>query len=241
VCAFVITAAQATQSVGVGGGDVGVALVTQPGCAWSLAAVTPFVTAKSGSSTGTGSATLLLTVASNPGPVRTGIATLHGFSHVGDGIDLPITIKQDPLDLPPPTAPTFLWFASSYIDTIGLGTTRLVRPSDATFSANLLSAGAIDVAIQKPPAISWILRIAPPTGQTFSIGTYANVTILATPTQAGLDFSGDGRGCDRTFGSLTILDLGISGGTVDRLHVTFEQHCDFVTASPLIGEIWFVR
>jgi hypothetical protein len=50
--------------------------------------------------------------------------------------------------------------------------------------------------------------------------------------------SGEGRGCNRTYGRFTVLDVGYGPhGYLRRLHATFEQHCERRNAPALRGEV----
>jgi hypothetical protein len=73
---------------------------------------------------------------------------------------------------------------------------------------------------------NWMALISAPFGQTLQPGTYAT-TRFADSTHAGLDFFGDGRGCNQSTGTLTIDSIALNGqGSVTRLGATFEQHCE---------------
>jgi hypothetical protein len=74
-CAFSIAPQQ--QPVSASGGSVNVAVSTTGGCAWTAASNAPWITVAQGSS-GTGSGTVTLTIASTAGPARNGTATIAG-------------------------------------------------------------------------------------------------------------------------------------------------------------------
>jgi hypothetical protein len=89
----------------------------------------------------------------------------------------------------------------------------------------------------------WTLDFAAPQGQELVPGTYLNATRYPgqAPTVPGLDFSGDGRGCNTLSGQFTINDILFGGdGSLQRLQATFEQHCDGFGAA-LRGTIVYGR
>lgn len=51
------------------------------------------------------------------------------------------------------------------------------------------------------------------------------------PTQGGLNWSGEGRGCNTLVGSFTIDSLTYSGTTLTTIDLRFEQHCEGGTAA----------
>ena len=150
---------------------------------------------------------------------------------------------------------TFLSLVSVPGDQIGNGFTQRVGLSEAIFSAHSYHGGANNsrqlVRIGVSPkdgtaAWWWNLMLSTPEGQTLHAGTYEGVKRWGTQasTEAGMDFSGTGRGCAFLTGRFVIdeLVLGASDGTntnIDRLHLTFEQRCDSASA-PIRGEISIV-
>jgi hypothetical protein len=53
----------------------------------------------------------------------------------------------------------------------------------------------------------------------------------------GIDFSGDGRGCNNQFGTFAVLDIAYDeGGVPTRLAADFEQHCENVGIA-LLGQV----
>jgi hypothetical protein len=78
---------------------------------------------------------------------------------------------------------------------------------------------------------------ATPEKQTrMTIGSYDRAQRFASGTHPGIDIDGEGRGCNETAGSFDVLDIHYRGAVVDRLHLTFEQHCDGELRA-LFGEI----
>jgi hypothetical protein len=91
--------------------------------------------------------------------------------------------------------------------------------------------------------LNWILTLVAPQGQVLAPGTYLNATRwpFQEPTVPGLDFSGDGRGCNTLSGQFTISAITFGAGNqLDRLQATFEQHCNGMGPA-LRGTIFYVR
>lgn len=77
----------------------------------------------------------------------------------------------------------------------------------------------------------------PGSGQSLSVGTYSNATRWPfNGTNAGIDTSGDGRGCNNECGTFTILELHTNAsGNIDRCWLTFSNRCECGTAA-FVGE-----
>lgn len=72
----------------------------------------------------------------------------------------------------------------------------------------------------------WSVRISPPQGQELSVGSYST-SRFADGTKAGLDATGNGRGCNSSSGVLTISSLVTnSKGDVIGLRANFTQFCE---------------
>jgi len=86
---------------------------------------------------------------------------------------------------------------------------------------------------------TWDLTVSAPRGQQLRQGTYENAVSFdaAASTAPVLRFSGYGRGCTST-GRFVVLEAVYGTiGTVDRLHLTFEQRCNGAT-TVLLGELY---
>jgi hypothetical protein len=83
----------------------------------------------------------------------------------------------------------------------------------------------------------WTVVLSPPTYGTLVPGLYTDVVRMADDTHAGMDISGEGRGCNATTGSFNVLEATYGTyGYTERFHATFEQHCEGLTPA-LRGEI----
>ena len=148
-----------------------------------------------------------------------------------------------------PSAPatTFLTFNSMPGDYIGQGESHRYALADGVWYAlaSPLNGPPNQVYIEVTNFTQgwwWSMDFAAPKGQPLKVGTYdaARRYPFQPDTQPGLDFFGSDRGCTTLTGSFQIRELVIGpGNTVDRLHATFEQHCE--GASPaLTGEVAIV-
>jgi hypothetical protein len=86
---------------------------------------------------------------------------------------------------------------------------------------------------------NWSLSAAMPGGQTWQTGTFASTRSPSTTT-AGIDFSGDGRGCNQSFGTMTVNAVRLhADGTIAKLDIWFQQQCEQTTAPMLTGHVVF--
>ena len=73
----------------------------------------------------------------------------------------------------------------------------------------------------------WGAQLAAPTGTLFEAGKTYTTARFAGNNVAGFDFSGNGRGCNATQGSLTVHRIARDAqGEVKGLHADFVQRCD---------------
>lgn len=87
---------------------------------------------------------------------------------------------------------------------------------------------------------TWWITIAPPIGQKLHAGSYSVATRAAFRggDAAGLDIYGDGRGCNMSFDSFTIIQLVANrAGVISAVDVSFTQQCESATAPELTGRI----
>lgn len=96
------------------------------------------------------------------------------------------------------------------------------------------SGGYISVIVQSKnaPLTQWGFIIVAPTGSGLTPGTYTT-TRFESLTGVGMDFFGDGRGCNSATGQLVIEEIRFGAGdTLLRLRASFDHHCE--GASPLL-------
>ena len=127
------------------------------------------------------------------------------------------------------TATTYLYLNSQPGDYIGQGITQTLTPSEGTFSVSN-GLNTVNVSFHTPDfSQSWYLNFGSPLSVKFGKSQYvgAQRTPFRGPTRPGIDVSGDGRGCNTDTGQFLVSDFGLApDGTVARLAIDFEQHCE---------------
>jgi len=127
------------------------------------------------------------------------------------------------------TPVTYLYLNSQPRDFIGQGQTLTFTPADGVFATST-SSNAVSASFHNSDySQSWTLDFATPTSTRFAKGQYigAQRTLVGSPTRPGVDVFGDGRGCDQVGGQFLVSDFALApDGTVARLAIDFEQHCE---------------
>lgn len=127
-------------------------------------------------------------------------------------------------------AQTVLTYFSEPGDYIGGGQQASYGAADGAFNVSPNFGNSLDVSFNTPTFSHWWnLSFAAADAQVLVPGSYENSQRF--PFQAsghpGLDFSGDGRGCNQSTGRFDILELTRdSAGQVTSLAIDFEQHCE---------------
>lgn len=131
-------------------------------------------------------------------------------------------------------------------DYVGQGQSRqYAAPGDifqfysTSYSAPPTTSG-FRVHVSASDGESWTVEIDPPRGQSLHLGSYQAVRIPAPgASEATLDVSGDGRGCNNSYSSFDITVLQAdSSGVVTAVDVSFTQHCEQPAAPALTGRVW---
>jgi hypothetical protein len=190
------------------------------GCQWTVSSSSPFIVLNNFPGSWTGSSSFVYKVFGNltgvprSGSIRVGQQTFN------------ITQRA-------PLGTNSLSFVSDPGDYVGQGWTVLHEAPTSTFTATLDPSrnhvGFRIVGSDGIGTLDWTLDFAAPQGQQLAVGTYMNATRwpFQAPSVPGIDFSGDGRGCNRENGQFTITDFAYGGdGSLQRLTATFEQHCE---------------
>lgn len=126
-------------------------------------------------------------------------------------------------------------FVSAPGDWVGGGMTQHYRGAESIFSLTGTDTNLWYAVSGKRD--DWHATINAPTGQHLQVGSY-NTARFADASHAGLDFTGNGRGCNMSSGTLNITTLAMNTqGKVISLGATFTQYCD--GGPPLRGKIHY--
>ncbi len=134
-------------------------------------------------------------------------------------------------------AATYLYFNSEPGDYIGQGREQTLTDEDGVFTATTNYDNG--VSIRYNGTTWWNLNFAAPNEEQLQPGPYEDATRFPfqSPTEPGLDVSGDGRGCNKLTGRFDILEISYNAdGEIDRFAADFEQHCEGVDPA-LYGSI----
>lgn len=130
------------------------------------------------------------------------------------------------------TPQTFLTLMSQPGDYIGQGITQTFTPADGTFILSNSSDTASITFHNSDYSQFWTLYFGTPTTVKFGRGEFdkATRTAFRSPTSPGIDVGGDGRGCNTDTGRFLVSDFALNAdGTIARLAIDFEQHCESIT------------
>ena len=135
---------------------------------------------------------------------------------------------------------TSLSFVSASGDWVGAGTSAsFTAPVDTIRISGTL--GDLTVSVTSGSEF-WTLDLAAPDTGQLHPGVYADAERAAfrDPGHPGIDFFGDGRGCNQDFGTFTINAISSDHlGNVTLLDATFTQHCESADAPALTGIVRF--
>jgi hypothetical protein len=123
-------------------------------------------------------------------------------------------------------------------DYIGGGASRMWRPGTGSISVSGSTADTVNVGVSGGASgDSFTFTFAAAPGEDLTVGTYENAerTPFRTAGHPGIDIYGDGRGCNKTSGRFTVLDVTPD---LSRLWIVYEQHCEGGETA-LFGEIRF--
>jgi len=123
-------------------------------------------------------------------------------------------------------------------DYIGAGSRQEFDKTNASFGGTVSTGGINLSASGGTSGLSWSFVIDPPPGARFHVGYYPKVqrAPFRTAGYAGLDITGDGRGCNTDSGAIEIRDMAVSGSAITRLDLLYEQHCEGGVPA-LFGEV----
>lgn len=123
---------------------------------------------------------------------------------------------------------TAFYFTSSPTSWVGHGETRLVLPSEASFSAthNVYNGVSLNINTGDPHFI-WLLDFNAPNRAPLAVGTYLDAIRYPSypPSLPGLNFSYDGRGDNTLTGYFDILEIQYgSGNSIVSFAADFVQY-----------------
>lgn len=135
---------------------------------------------------------------------------------------------------------TLLYLNSQPGDWVGGGVQQTFTPADGPFTVTMLASGGIQIFFHTTDySHFWNLQFGPPYGQKLAVGEYEGIQRFAfhSPTMPGLDVSGDGRGCNTDTGRFLVSNIAYNlDGTLAKLAMDFEQHCEGATPA-LYGSV----
>ena len=136
---------------------------------------------------------------------------------------------------------TYLALDSEPGDFIGGGISQTFTPAEGDFDASRNFDNGVTVNFNGGAFNLWTLDFAAPGDAALAVGAYENATRFPfqSPTDPGLDVSGQGRGCNMLTGRFEVLEIVYGpGGEVKRFAADFEQHCEGLPPA-LFGSIRF--
>lgn len=145
-------------------------------------------------------------------------------------IDINIASKSDPK--------TFFSMSSEAGDFIGQGRDWFYDLSSATITANSTFDNGVSISISGSEF--WSAEFAAPDSEPLEVGEYndAERWPFQSAGAPGLSVSGDGRGCNRNFGSFNVDTIERdNNGDVFAFAATFHQTCESRTAPLLMGTV----
>jgi hypothetical protein len=119
------------------------------------------------------------------------------------------------------------------------GASRNFTTSTAAFKAGGAGSGRLDISADAGVG-PWTLRVGGANFQLLQPGTYTTQR-SSSATVAGLAISGEGRACNASTGTLTVLEVVYNADAVLRFHATFTETCtDGGTPTSVRGEVYIV-
>lgn len=139
-----------------------------------------------------------------------------------------------------PSAGSYIYLQSDKGDYVGQGQTYLFTPSGANIAVTA-NKNVLDVAVNTDTW--WNANFAIPDSNKILVkGLYTGLTRYPfhNTKVGGLDWSGDGRGCNQETGWVAIDDVTYKSGVLQSIDLRFEQHCEG-GAPALRGKIHWVK
>jgi hypothetical protein len=147
------------------------------------------------------------------------------------------TVPPGPVNPPPaglwapaagatPASGNYVYLISDAGDYIGVGRTYTYTQANATLSVTV-NGGTVRVSVNGDEwwngdfqAMSGVTQLQP--GYYGGLQRYP----FHNPAKGGLDWGGEGRGCNRLSGWFVVDNVVLSNGALTALDLRFEQHCE---------------
>ena len=141
-----------------------------------------------------------------------------------------------------PASGNYVYLESEAGDYIGLGAKRTFTPANESIGVSS-ACQRVSVNINQTTSASWSGDFQGMNGLTqLQPGYYGNLQRYPfhDPSRGGLDWIGEGRGCNTVSGWFVVDSVTYTSGTVSAIDLRFEQHCEGATPA-LHGKIhWTV-
>lgn len=156
---------------------------------------------------------------------------------LGDAALRPLAVS--PLGLrPSQVPPNSVQLQSDWGDFVGGGNRYSYSNSNATIAVAAKDGSlTVNVVGNQNWRGDFVL---PSSFKLLQTGTYYNLTRYPfhVPAIGGLNWSGEGRGCNVLSGSITINSVAYSGSALQSISLSFEQHCENQAAA-LRGQVFW--
>jgi hypothetical protein len=170
--------------------------------------------------------------------------SLHGKLHwsTKDHSTPPGPVSPPPANLWTPAAGAtpatgnYIYLASDPGDYIGGGVTKTFTPISASSGRPTLSVSATSGTDFEDGHFQGMSGL-----DQLQVGYYPNLRRwpFQNPARGGLDWNGNGSGCDNLSGWFVVDGISFNGTTLKSVDLRFEQHCEFQTPA-LHGAIHYV-
>jgi hypothetical protein len=138
-----------------------------------------------------------------------------------------------------PASGSFVYLQSDPGDDIGRGATHLYTPDNAA----IIVTGGFPLAVAVTGTDNWDGSFAPMSSLSqVAPGYYGDLRRwpFNNPAKGGLQWSGNGRGCNSVDGWFAVDEISYVGGEPASLDMRFEQRCNGASAA-LHGRIRWSR
>lgn len=134
-----------------------------------------------------------------------------------------------------PASGNYVYLESQVGDWVGQGLNYLYTPLDTVFSVSTTGA-RLNVGVTGDESWNGNFQAMNSLSQ-LEVGYYGDLQRYPfhNPVKGGLNWSGEGRGCNRLTGWFVVDSITYSGSTLTAIDLRFQQHCDGGPA--LNGEI----